>query len=314
MANLSDKEIKLLSADICDGLMSRDPTRQKEAEDAVNEFTRRKLREQSFTDHILPSLPLTNDELDRQLLDPRPIKIVDMEPDSPASVSVPLGSTPMQFNINATRYAVYFDRILSPKYYADVDTLRTWHMDIRQVFSDNSIKDMGAELDSKLLGAVDGFLVSEGATLPTSGSVQYKDMGGPITRDSLWDSLMIMPDTPFSLEVQTLLLNHITIKHVAKLDRIEFGGDLAQDVMKRGTAVLDNLLDKRWVITIKKSLVPTGHMYQFGDPKFIGKHFTLEDTTMYMKREAFMLEFFAYRYCGLTLGHPGALARARFRV
>lgn len=311
---LTEKEIRILSADICDGLTSRDPARFKEAEDAVNDFTRRKLREQSFTDHMLPALQLTNDELDRQLLDSRPIKIVDMEPDSPASISVPLGSTPMDYQINATRYAVYFDRILSPKYYADVDMLRTWHMDVRTVLGDNSVKDMGLELDGKYIGAFEAMMVSQGAVLPTSGISQWRSMGGPITRDSLWNSLMVMPESPFNYEVQTLLLNNITIKHVAKLDRVEFGGDLAQDVMKKGTAVLDGLLDKRWIITIKKSLVPTGRMYQQGDIKAVGRHYSLEDTTMYMRREAFMLEFFSYRYCGLTLAHPGALAIVDFQV
>ena len=234
--------------------------------------------------------------------------------DSPASLSVPLGSTPMQYNINATRYAVYFDRILSPKYYADVDTLRTWHMDVRTVLGDNSVKDMGLELDGKFISAFQAMLVSLGATLPTSGTVQWKSMGGPITRDTLWRSLMVMPETPFNFEVQTILINNLTIKLIAALDRIEFGGDLAQDVMKKGTAVLDGLLEKRWVVTIKKSLVPTGRMYQMGDPKAVGKHYTLEDTTMSMKRDAFMLEFFSYRYCGLTLGHSGALAITEFDV
>ena len=39
----------------------------------------------------------------------------------------------------------------------------------------------------------------------------------------------------------------------------------------------------KWIITIKKDLVPTNTMYHFADPKFIGKSYILEDTTMYIK-------------------------------
>ena len=52
--------------------------------------------------------------------------------------------------------------------------------------------------------------------------------------------------------------------------------------------------------------------YMFADPKFIGKHYTLEDTTMYIRREAYMLEFFAYETNGASIGHTSGLARADF--
>lgn len=33
---------------------------------------------------------------------------------------------------------------------------------------------------------------------------------------------------------------------------------------------------------------------KFGNPTFIGKSFVLEDQTMYIRREAYVMEFFAY--------------------
>ena len=53
-------------------------------------------------------------------------------------------------------------------------------------------------------------------------------------------------------------------------------------------------------------------MYHFADPKFIGKSYVLEDTTMYIRREAYMIEFFAYETLGGTIGHSSGLARADF--
>lgn len=68
----------------------------------------------------------------------------------------------------------------------------------------------------------------------------------------------------------------------------------------------------RWIITIKKDLVPTSSFFHFADPKFIGKNYQLEDTTMYIRREAYMLEFFAYETSGATIGHTSGLSRADF--
>jgi hypothetical protein len=85
----------------------------------------------------------------------------------------------------------------------------------------------------------------------------------------------------------------------------------SQDIVKNGMAE-ETWLSKTWVVTIKRDLVPDDTVYMFADPKFIGKSFLLEDTTMFIKREAFMIEFFAYETTGGAIGHVGGLARADF--
>jgi len=305
------EETKLLNAVLFEKLASGDRMMEKEAIDAVNDFTRIKMREDGFFRHIMPPIPITNDELDRQVNTDKPVKVVDKEPDSPAAISIPFGTLPMNVYILGPRYLVMLDRIATSRFTKDVDELRTYVMDIRQILSDNAIKDMLAEEDRKFIRAVDTALVGPGVVLPTSGSAQYQQIAGGITRDTLWDSLKVMPDTPFSLEAHTALTNHITIKEIGKFDRPEQGGNLAEDIMKDGIS-LETYLGIRWITTIKKNLVPTNHVYQFADPKFIGKHYQLEDTTMYIRREAYMLEFFAYETCGGTIGHTGGLAHIHF--
>lgn len=136
--------------------------------------------------------------------------------------------------------------------------------------SDNVIKVCvsSAEEDGKFLTAVDTALVGPGLTVPTSGVVQWEEIAGGITRDTLWDSFKIMPNTPSNLEVHTVLINHITIKEICKFARNEMGGDLAMDIMKRGWT-LQQFMGKTWIITIKKSLVPTGQSihFSFVDPR-----------------------------------------------
>jgi len=307
----TQEESKLLNETLFEKLASDDGMMRKQAVDAINDFTRTKMREDGVYRRILPMIPVTNDRLVPQVDTDQPVVVVDKEPDSPAAISIPFAALPDNLYIKGDRYKVTFDRIVTPRFTKDVDELRTWVMDIRQVLSDNAIKDMLAEEDGKFLRAVNTALVAANTEVPTSGVVQWQTISGGITRDTLFDALKIMPSTPSNLEVHTILVNHITIKDVCKMSRNEIGGDLAQDIMRNGWT-LQEFMGKRWIITIKKGLVPTNTMYMFADPKFIGKSYSLQDTTMYIRREAYMLEFFAYETIGGSIGHTSGLARADF--
>lgn len=308
---LSMAETKIANEVIFEKLDSRDPYHVKEAIDAVNDFTRTKMRETGFLRLIMPQIQIKNSDLDRTIVSDKPSKVVDKEPDSPAAISVPFATLPLNMYIRGPRYLVMLDRIVTTRFTKDVDELRTWIMDIRQVLSDNSIKDMLAEEDGKFITAVNTALVGPGLPVYQSGTVQYQQLAGGITREGLWDMLKIMPSTPSNLEVHTVLLNHITIKDVCKFGRTEMGGDLAQDIMREGWTLQD-FMGRRWIITIKKDIISDNKFYMFADPKFIGKHYGLEPPTMYVRREAYMLEFYAYQTSGATIGHTSGLALAEF--
>jgi hypothetical protein len=306
----TQSEIQLLNETLFEQLDT--PGMQKQAIDAVNDFTRTKMREDGFYRRIMPPLTITNDELDRQVDTDKPVKIVDKEPDSPAAVSLPFATLPINFYIRGPRYRVMFDRIVSPRAVKDVDELRTYVMDIRQVLSDNMIKDMLAEEDGKFMAAINAVLPTAGAPAVGSGAVQYEEIYGGITRETIVDALKIMPRTPSHFEVETCLVNNLTIKELLKFGRDEMGGDFSQDIIKNGWAET-NFLNCRWIVTIKTGLVPTDSMFMFASPKFIGKNYELEPTTMYIRREAYMLEYFAYETTGGSFGHTNGLARVDFK-
>src|SRR6516162_9955902 len=183
---MTRSEVQLMNETLFSHLTN--PGMIKTAIDAVNDFTRIKMREDGFARRIMPPLPIANDELDRQVDTDKPVKIVDKEPDSPAAISIPFATLPTNLYIRGPRYVVMFDRIATPRFTKDVDELRTWIMDIRQVLSDNAIKDMLAEEDGKFLRAVNSAVVGANITVPTSGTVQYEVISGGISRFSLLDS------------------------------------------------------------------------------------------------------------------------------
>lgn len=287
------------------------PGLEKRAVDAVNDYTRTKMREDGFYRKILPPLQLSDDELDHEVETDKPVKIVEKEPDSPAAISIPFATLPMNLYIRGPKYKVGFDRIVTPRFTKDVVELRTWRMDIRQILSDNAIKDMLTEEDTKFIATVNAALYGADVAVPYSGVVQWETIPGGITRDTLQDAFKIMPKTPSHLEVNTCLVNNITIREIMKFGRDEMGGDFSQDVLKNGWST-ENFMNAKWIITIKRDLVPDDTMFMFADPKFIGKAYVIEDATMYIKREAFMLEFFAYQTGGGAIGNTSGIARADF--
>lgn len=284
----------------------------KEAADMVTDFTRIKIRESSFFEKILPAVKIGDEELTPQLNSDKNVKLVEREPNSPAAITIPLGQQPVQYYFRGDRYPVYFDRIVTSKFTKDISELRTYGMDIRQVISDNAILDMDFEFDKKMLVACDTIVGAEGSTVTETGIIQNKkivDAAG-ITRSALFEIKKILPRTFAHLDGVTILVNNITIHDVAKFGREEVGGDLSETMFVDGFQQ-KKLLGCNWVVTNKTELLAESTFWVFASPEFLGKSYVLDDTTMYVDKRAYNLEFFAYCERGATIGNPAAVAKAR---
>lgn len=309
---LTQEESQLINRNLAEKVYSRNPSLVKEAEDELSDFTRMRMREEGFWRKIINVKPVTNKDLDRDPYSDKPRMIFEKEPNSPAAVSLPFANTPSFVYLKGNRYEVKIQRISTPRFSKDVDELRTWEMDFRQIVSDNSIKDLLAEEDGVFLRSVNTCLVGPEQIVPYSGVVQHEVISGGITRNSLQDGFKVMPNTPASFEVHSVLINHITIRDVCKLNTIETGEQISSDIMRNGWTLQD-YMGVKWNITIKKGLVPTGTMYHFGDPSALGKAVELEAPTMFIRREYFMLEFFSYEMIGHTIANSSSVARIDYR-
>lgn len=307
----TEPSARLVNETVLSKLTSNDAGLFKEAQDAINDYTRVRVREDGFLRRIMPPITITNDELDKQVETDKPVKIVDKEADSPGAISVPFAALPMNRYIRAPRYRVMFDRILTPKFTKDVDELRTYDMDIRQILSDNSIKDMLAEEDGKYIATVNSLLLGANVVIPETGVAQYITIVGGVSRDTVAEAMKTLPRSSRHLNVATVLVNNVTIWDVVKWGRDEVGGDMSQELLRTGFAERE-LMGVRWIITIKRDLVPDSTIFLFAEPKYMGKFFILEDTTMYVDRRAYMLEFFAYESIGAAIGNVAAVGRVDF--
>lgn len=286
---------------------------EKRAAMAVDDFTRVMAREDGFCRQILPPKTLSNSDLDRQLT-VEPVKIVDKEPGTPPAVTIPFGEQPLGVFLRAPRYPVRFANLATPRNIAEINLLRTWEMDIRQVMSDNQLKDLLEEEDRNFLSAVRAVTTdTPGSNSPFSGNVHYEDLAAPVSRDAVFNARKILNKLPGRLEAMTVLVNFVFIKDVLKWERPEAGGDLSEEMLRSGTFTTD-LAGVKWISTIKRNLVTDSDMYLFAEPKALGRFYVLQDVTLWIKNEHMFIEWFSWETLGMTIGNAYGVGRAKFTV
>jgi hypothetical protein len=290
---------------------------------AASDYIRMKLREEGFMRKILPAQTITGDDLTKQVVTDKPSKVVELEPDSPGAVSIPFGEFPEGTYIHGRRWLVTFSRIATPMFNKDVAELHDYDMDIRQVISDNSLKDLQAEEDGKFIQAVNNVLDHTGAVtggstwanlgLGTSTQKAWNESAGVLSRENLILAKKRMTYSSGRLVPEMALCNTRTAMHFEGWNRDHVGGDASQDLMMNGWAGnYDSWAGLKWVTTIKDDLVPDGSIFFFAAPEYTGRLYFLEDTTMYVKREGPMISFYAYEMLGGGIANTAACSRSDF--
>lgn len=315
-------ETRMINETLVTGLTSGDNFLEKEAIDGLNDYLRVTMREDGFARRLCPPVNVTSADLDRQVDTAKPVIVRDKEPNSPVAYSVPFGTTPMNHYIKGPRYRIMFDRILSRRFNADVNTLLTYDMDIRQILNDYILKDIMGEEDKKWIDStnficgVDRTVTAGAVSIdeydPSTGSSKWIS-GGPLDRAGLANMMKGLPSSIRHLNPATALVNNITIWDVVALTRDEIGGNLAEEMFVNGFAERV-IMGIPWIVTIKTDLVPTDSIYQYTEPKYLGDFLILDDITVSTKNENYMLEFFGYESVGATIANDAAVCRCDFNT
>lgn len=311
MSNIqNDTQVKMANEMVVDAYQNNDPVLIKRASDAMNGYIRTQILEDSFMRQILPAVTITNDELDNSLDLRKPWKIIEVEPNSVGAMTVQFGTVPDTYYPEGKKVPVYFNRVLTPAYTKDVDELRCWKMDLRQILCDKQTKLMAWEEDRRFINAVENAIKASIST--AAGKTSFNPFGLAVrfsqglTRSNLIDMMGIMERTPNHLQPAKLLMNTTTRREFMKLTH-EDVGQRTGDLLFNGISSSD-FQGVEIVATNKNDLVPDGRIYQFADPKFLGKHYLLQDTTMYVENKAFQIKWFQYKASGAMIANLAALA------
>lgn len=310
------QNIPLLNSSVLDALDAGTGEGLNKVAQVASDYTRTQIREDSFAFKILPPEKIDNSRLRRDLTEDLGV-IENIEPDSPGAKWVPLETVPDGEYITGSRYLIPFARVLTRKMTKDIDELRTYDYDIRKILTDNSIKDGLAKIDEKFIQTVNSIVFNcdaEGRNNIT-GKIQLWDTTDEINRTSWTEASKMLPrpnlDGKFVCRNYIALMNDLTARDVLKLDRNAVGGDLAQKNWVEGLTA-DTIEGIKIITTIKSNIVPENYVYFFAEPSFLGHCYYLTDWTMFLKKEAFFIEFFSYWLGGFGFGNVAGMALARF--
>lgn len=305
------ENIQALNQQLIDRISAANDGNVKEAAAAGTNMIRRRIREEGFTRRIIPPQNVGNEDLDRAIEHDRPIIIEDMEPLSKGAKSIPFGDSADSQTFYGNKYSVVFNPITTPEWTKDVNELRTYRMDLRQVITDNSLKDIQTEEDGKFIAMVDEIVGAVGG-VGAAGVAQNFNIAGGITRDTYVEVTSKLEDQ--NLNNGVFLMNRRTAKEFLKWDRSEIGGDLAQDLFQQGLSALKEAVvgGVKHIFTIKRNLVPDNVVYLFTEPGFLGKFYVLSDVTMFVEKKKDILRFSAREVLGLTIANVAGVAKINF--
>jgi len=309
--NAEVKSVKVMNEELLARILEEGEGSVKSASAAGTNMIRRRIREDGFLRNIIPPETVTDTDLDRVVEHDRPVIIEDMEPSSPGAVSIPFGASTDSQTYYGNKYTVVFNPITTKEYTKDVNELRTYRMDLRQVITDNSLKDMQTEEDGQYISICDQ-IVGPSNGVGATGLQQNFDIQGGITRDTYVEVLSKLEN--FNLNNGVFLMNRRTAKEFLKFDRSEIGGDLAEKLFTDGLTALQEakIFGVRHLFTIKRDLVPDNVVYLFGEPSYLGKFYELSPTTLYVEKKKETLRFQARETIGVAVANVGAIQKVTF--
>lgn len=303
---------EILSKKLFDAINNADSGILKNASEAGTQMIRRRLRENGFSRLILPFRTVSDADLNYLPDTELPVIVEEMEPDSPGAKAIPFNDTADTAFYRGDKFVVYFCKITTPEFVKNVDELRTYKNDLRQVITDNALKDIHTEEDGRTINEVDQMVGTAGAADGAADVQQNFEIAGGITRSNYKEVLHHLEDR--ELNNGLFLMNRHTAKEFLEWDRSEVGGDLAERLMTEGMTALSEakIFGVRHAFTIKRALVPDNVVYQFAEPNFLGRAYVLQDVTMYVEKKKDILRFTAHEKIGLTFANVAAVNKTTF--
>jgi len=290
----------------------------KLASEGATSYTKRILREASFFPALLKLQPIDLTKLRRVTSQSSgvPSEIgyieVEMEPGSPGSRTAPFSASPDFNTYRGEVYYIYLSKDDTPELYKNVDQLATYQMDLRQVITDNLLKDLDNVADYRIIQTHKDITGSDPNAVGPGGYQQYQEVNGGITRQTYKSTLL--PLINAQLNNGVFLINRQTAVEFCGWGRDEIGGDLAERILQDGINALESFKFNGvpHIATIKSALIGTNHVYHFTYQDFLGRAYEMQQPTVYVKRERDTIYVYASRKYGYGIGNVAGVARTVF--
>tara|TARA_Y100001973_G_scaffold106120_1_gene182166 strand:- start:9728 stop:10795 length:1068 start_codon:yes stop_codon:yes gene_type:complete len=279
-------------------------------------YVRDKLRESSFARKILPPQMVTKADLQVSVNHDTLVYIDEIEPNSRA-VSMTFRGQPTARYISGPRYEIPFFTVSSEKFEKTEQELMAYRMPITKIIEDNAVKDLQEIEDHRFLSYVHDAVAKTGlrvqgeqatddiAANGASGSAGT-DFEGTLQRGDLVKLYKKLDST--RRRCAKILMNEENWDDCLAWT-IEDFGDTVQGKVAIDGYTYDKIMGRMVVRTIKTDILPTGNIYGFTSPEFLGKFLILNNTKFYIDKVANMISFQCWEDIGMGLGNIQSIAR-----
>lgn len=290
---------------------SASPALRKTAEEKSSSVLRTHVRGGSILDEIIPPEDITKEQLDPVPDSIKPLRWEEMDSRSPGAMSMGFGGAAVNHYMHLRRYVWTFNRLKSHRITADVNDLMSYKGDIVQLFHDYMIKDLVDQRDIAFITTARAACGTKNDTSSTrasiTGAVGYTDVG-TVDRGAITAIGQALPDTVNSLPAASILINHSTKWSFVANDRMEVGGDKAQDFYFEGP-IHDKAGGLPLHVTTKNRFVANNEGFIFTEADMLGHNEILNDVEFLNSSEGWMLNMMCYGTWGGALPNTAALAR-----
>lgn len=272
--------------------------RTKEAQDQGTAFIRQKMRQAAFCREILPPVVISEDEIDRDVNTDLPQKIIEKEPDSVATF-VTFKGTGERTWFSGPRYKVVFGKVESQRFVKSKFELMTYQNDIRQILSDNSVKDMADVEDGKFIETAAAAIYNKtGQDISISGNLDQDKIAAALKKH-----------VERKVPVGKILITKSLAYDLLKLQATNVGNDVASRHYDNGIEEETKIWGIPMITTIKTDILPNNQFYIFAPQNYLGNFFLLQDATLFIKQEADIVEFWSYAAPGMGFGNINGITR-----
>jgi len=275
--------------------------RVKEAQDEGTAFIRVKMRQTSFAREILPPVVLADDEIDRDEFTDLPKKIVEKEPESEATFVTFKGAGKRRW-FSGPRYAIHFGKVESDRFVKSKFELMTYQNDIRKILTDNSVKDMADQEDTKFTETVNALCTG----------AQHLTPGTGFTAANFAAAFKYLASQ--KIPIGKILMCKELYYEALKLDYAAVGSQILQQHYNDGIESEEKLWGIPVVTTIKRDIIDPTDFYVFGPQEYLGNFFLLQDATLFIKQEADIIEFWSYSAPGIGIGNTKSMIRTTLTI
>lgn len=275
----------------------------KKAAYDLTSYIRREILEGGIVrSFLLPTIPISGTDLDKDDNLNVNKKYMDIEPSSEGGTWIPYRDTPKQTIIKGSRVPVYFGEISGVEHVLNIYENMTSAIDLRRFHDENDIKYIQDVEDSTFMATID-------TTCAANPSQQLFTYSGGLTRTN-WNSAR--QDFFRKIPLSCALMN---TKTYIELQKWAFDKDVGvpsaiSDIYLDGK--IPQLSGVKILQTTKTNIVADNTIYFFSTPDFLGKFFVLQEPITHVEQKLNNIIFSSMEVVGLGIGNNRSFTKCVF--